>query len=139
MPAIAVSFFLVALGGALGAMARLGVTMLMHRTIVIVPLGTFISNLLGCFVMGIVVHLLAEADWFNQSSLVDDQNRLFFAVGFCGSFTTLSSMIVEMNTLMQRDEFFAAFAYLFATFAGGFACFYAGVVLARYLLQAQGA
>jgi len=139
MPAMLVSFVLVALGGALGAVARLGVTLLMYRTIVIVPLGTFVSNLLGCFVMGIVVHLLAEADWFHESSLVDEQNRLFFAVGFCGSFTTLSSMIVEMNTLMQRQEFVSAFAYLFATFAAGFACFYAGIALTRYLLQAQGA
>jgi CrcB protein len=139
MPAMLVSFLLVAAGGALGAVSRLAVTLLMYRTIVIVPLGTFLSNLLGCFVMGIVVHLLAEADWFHESTLVDEQNRLFFAVGFCGSFTTLSSMVVEMHTLMQRDEFVAAFAYLFATFAGGFACFYAGIVLTRYLMQSQGA
>ena len=138
MPAMVLAFLLVALGGALGAVARLSVTLLASRVIVILPLGTFFSNLLGCFVMGIVLHLLTAADWFHEGTLVDEQNRLFFAVGFCGSFTTLSSMVVEMNTLMQRDEFLSAFAYLFATFAGGFACFYAGIILMRHLSQSQG-
>ena len=139
MRAMIVSFFLVGIGGAVGAMARLGMSILMQRVIFIMPLGTFVSNLAGCFIMGMVLHLLAKADWFDQSGLVSDQNRLIFAVGFCGSFTTLSSMIVELNTLMQRDDFFAAFVYLFATMLGGFACFFAGIALIRTLLQSQAA
>jgi len=137
MPAMVVAFVLVALGGALGAMSRLGMSLLMQRTIVLVPLGTFTSNMIGCLVMGSVVYLLAQADWFDKSELLTEQNRLFFAVGFCGSFTTLSSLIVEMNTLMQRQEFLSAFLYLFATMAGGFVCFYIGILLARSLLQIQ--
>ena len=139
MPAIAFSFLLVALGGALGAMARLAVTLAMYRSVVILPLGTFISNILGCFVMGIVLQVLAEPGRFTKSELLVDENRLFFAGGGCGSFTTLSSMVVEMNTLLQRDEFFSAFAYLFATFAAGFACFYAGAMLVRLFMQSGGA
>jgi CrcB protein len=139
MPAIVYSFLLVALGGALGAVARLAVTLAMYRTVVILPLGTFISNILGCFIMGIVVQVLADPGRFTKSELLVDENRLFFAMGFCGSFTTLSSMIVEMNSLMQRDEFFSAFAYLFATFAAGFACFYAGAMLVRLMMQSHGA
>ena len=108
MPAMMLAFILVALGGALGAMARLGVTLLTYRTIVILPLGTFISNIIGCFVMGIVVQALADAPWFDESGMVVDEYRLFFAVGFCGSFTTMSSMVVEMNTLLQRGEVLAA-------------------------------
>ena len=131
MRAIIVSFLLVGFGGALGAMARLGMTMLLAHRILIVPLGTFASNLLGCFVMGIVLQLMLTNEWFGQSSIVTEQNRLLFAVGFCGSLTTLSSMIVEMNTLMQREEFLGAFTYLFFTFVGGFACFYAGAMLVR--------
>ena len=131
MREIIVSFLLVGFGGALGAMARLGMTMLLAHRILIVPLGTFASNLLGCFVMGIVLQLMLTNEWFGQSSIVTEQNRLLFAVGFCGSLTTLSSMIVEMNTLMQREEFLGAFTYLFFTFVGGFACFYAGAMLVK--------
>ena len=137
MRAMIVSFLIVAFGGALGAMARLGMTLLMQHSIVLVPLGTFVSNMLGCFVMGTVVFLLAEADWFNQASIVTEQNRLFFAVGFCGSFTTLSSMVVEMNNLLQRSELASAFAYMSATIVGGFVCFYAGVLLVKALMQLQ--
>jgi CrcB protein len=128
---IVVSFLLVGVGGALGAMTRLGMTMLLAHRILIVPLGTLASNLLGCFIMGIVLQLMLTAEWFNQSSIVTEQNRLLFAVGFCGSLTTLSSMVVEMNTLMQRSDYLGAFTYLFLSFAGGFACFYAGAMLVR--------
>lgn len=138
MRAMIVSFLVVGLGGALGAMARLAISVLLQHSIVIVPLGTFASNMLGCFVMGVVVWLLAQTDWALHASFVTEQNRLFFAVGFCGSFTTLSSMVVEMNTLLQRSEIFHAFAYMSASVIGGFACFYAGIALVRLLLQAQG-
>jgi len=131
MRAIAVSFLLVGVGGALGAMTRLGVTILFAHRIVIVPLGTFASNLLGCFIMGIVLQLMLTSERFSQSGIVTEQNRLLFAVGFCGSLTTLSSMVVEMNTLMQREEFLGAFTYLFFTFALGFTCFYAGAMLVK--------
>ncbi len=131
MRAIVVSFALVGIGGALGAMTRLGMTMLLAHRILIVPLGTLASNLLGCFIMGVVLQLMLTAEWFNQSTIVTEQNRLLFAVGFCGSLTTLSSMVVEMNTLMQRSDYLGAFTYLFLSFAGGFACFYAGSMLVR--------
>ncbi len=131
MRAIVVSFALVGIGGALGAMTRLGLTMLLAHRILIVPLGTLASNLLGCFIMGVVLQLMLTAEWFNQSSIVTEQNRLLFAVGFCGSLTTLSSIVVEMNTLMQRSDHLGAFTYLFLSFTGGFASFYAGSMLVR--------
>lgn len=131
MRAIVISFLLVGTGGALGAMTRLGMTMLFAQRIVIVPLGTFVSNLLGCFIMGVVLQLLLTSEWFSEAGVVTEQNRLLFAVGFCGSLTTLSSMVVELNTLMQRNELLGAFTYLFFTFAGGFACFYAGSMLVK--------
>ena len=137
MRAIVVSFLLVGFGGALGAMTRLGFNLLLAHRIVIVPLGTFTSNLVGCLVMGIVLQLLASTEWFDKSTLVTDQNRLLFAVGFCGSLTTMSSMVVEMNTLLQRDEFLNAFTYLFVTFLGGFVCFFAGAMLVRTLVTTQ--
>jgi CrcB protein len=112
-------------------MTRLGMNLLFAERAVIVPLGTFASNLLGCFIMGIVLQLMLTAAWFNEGGLVTEQNRLLFAVGFCGSLTTLSSMVVELNTLLQRSELLGAFIYLFMTFAGGFAFFYAGSALVR--------
>ena len=58
-----------------------------------------------------------------------------FALGFCGSFTTLSALVMELHTMLQRNEIFNLFAYLVATMIGGFICFYIGIVMMRTLMQ----
>ena len=126
------SYGFVAIGGALGAMARFGLNVLMQRDIAF-PWGTLAANLLGCFVMGVVAHLVATSAWFNEAGFVPDQYRLLFAIGFCGSFTTLSALVMEMHTMLQRNELRGAFSYLMATMIGGFAFFYVGFMLLRLL------
>jgi CrcB protein len=138
MQAILISFLIVGAGGAIGAMARFGMTMALLRFSNVLPLGTLISNLLGCFIMGIVVQMLARIAWFAEGGIVTDHNRLLFAVGFCGAFTTLSALVLEMSTMMQRNESTLAFAYLVVTLLGGFAAFHGGALLLRLLSQAQG-
>jgi CrcB protein len=89
--------------------------------------------------MGILAHFIASAEWFNASGIIPDQYRLLFAVGFCGSFTTLSALMFELNVYLQRNDILIAFGYLSATIVGGFACFYAGVVIARAILPGASA
>ena len=136
------SYLFVAVGGALGAMARFSLNLLLQRDFnsssVTIPWGTLSSNLLGCLVMGVVAQLVASSSWFNDAGIVPDQYRLLFAVGFCGSFTTLSSLVLELNVMLQRNELFYSFTYFVGTMLGGFACFYVGVVCARSILQLQG-
>ncbi len=138
MKLVALSYFFVAIGGALGAMARYAFNVALQRDAA-VPLGTLSANLLGCLIMGFLAHLVANSALFNASGIIPDQHRLLFAVGFCGSFTTLSAFMFELNELMQRNEILSAFSYLFVTIVGGFACFYAGVVIARLLWTGSGA
>ncbi|MGB5257176.1 MAG: fluoride efflux transporter CrcB [Woeseiaceae bacterium] len=130
------SYLFVALGGALGAMARVGLNVFLQRDVEI-PWGTLSANLIGCFVMGLVAQLIASTAWFNEAGIIPDQYRLLFAVGFCGSFTTLSSMVLELNTMIQKNELFYSFSYLVGTLVGGFACFYLGIVMMRTILQLQ--
>jgi CrcB protein len=139
MQAILISFLIVGSGGAIGAMARFGMTLALLRFSNVLPLGTLISNLLGCFIMGIIVQMLARIAWFAEGGVVTDHNRLLFAVGFCGAFTTLSALVLEMSTMMQRNQSMLAFAYLVVTLLGGFAAFHGGAVLLKLLSQAQGA
>jgi len=131
------SFLIVGVGGATGAMARFGMTMLTLRYSDQLPMGTLLSNLLGCFVMGMVVQLLARIPWFTEGELITDHLRLLFAVGFCGAFTTLSALVLEMSTMLQREQLSLAFGYLVLTLAGGFVSFYAGAYLLRALTPAQ--
>ena len=126
------SYGIVAVGGALGAMARFALNVMLQRD-VSYAWGTLTANLLGCLIMGAIAQLVATAAWFNAAGIVPDQYRLLLAIGFCGSFTTLSALIMELHTMLQRNEILNSFAYLMITMIGGFACFYAGFMLMRIL------
>jgi len=136
MKIIALSYLFVAVGGALGAIARFALNVMLQRDIAF-PWGTLSANLLGCLVMGVLAQLVVSAAWFNDAGIIPDQYRLLFAIGFCGSFTTLSAMVLELHTMLQRSEILSSFSYLMATMVGGFACFYVGLVLTRALQQLQ--
>ena len=126
------SYTFVAIGGALGAMARFALNVMLQRDIAF-PWGTLSANLVGCLIMGIVAQLVATAAWFNNAGIIPDQYRLLFAIGFCGSFTTLSALVMEMHTMLQRNELLNSFAYMMVTMVGGFAFFYMGFMLTRIL------
>ncbi len=130
MKFIAFAYFFVATGGALGAMARYGLNVWLQSDHEL-PFGTLAANLLGCLILGIVAQFVASSEWFNASGIIPDQYRLLFAVGFCGSFTTLSALVLELHMMLQRNEIFASFAYVLVSVVGGFACFYAGFMLLR--------
>ena len=130
MKLVALSYLFVAIGGALGAMARFALNVFLQRDIAF-PWGTLSANLLGCLIIGVIAELVASSAWFNQSGIVPDQYRLLFAIGFCGSFTTLSALVLELHTMLQRNELLGSFAYLMSTMIGGFACFYLGFLLMR--------
>ncbi|MCH7637224.1 MAG: fluoride efflux transporter CrcB [Proteobacteria bacterium] len=132
MKIVALSYVVVGAGGALGAMARYALNVALQRGVSF-PWGTLSANLLGCLIMGVLAQLIANSDWFNNAGIIPDHYRLMFAVGFCGSFTTLSALVMEFHTMLQRNEIFASFLYLMASVVGGFACFYVGFMLLRMI------
>lgn len=136
MPNVFYAYLFVAGGGALGAVARYTLNLALQRGTTF-PWGTLSANLLGCLLMGCFLQLAASASWFNDTGWIPEQHRLLFAVGFCGSFTTLSSMVMEISGMMQRGDLAASFAYLFATLLGGFASFYLGALVVRAVLQSS--
>jgi len=132
MKIVALSYVVVGAGGALGAMARYALNVALQRGVSF-PWGTLSANLLGCLIMGVLAQLIASSDWFNNAGIIPDHYRLMFAVGFCGSFTTLSALVMEFHTMLQRNEIFASFLYLMVSVVGGFACFYVGFMLLRMI------
>jgi len=136
MQATLYSYLFVAVGGAGGAVARFALNVLLHKDTEF-PWGTLTANLLGCLLIGVIAQLIAATTWFNDAGIVPEQYRLLFAVGFCGSFTTLSSMVLELNAMLQKNEIFYSFSYFVGTMIGGFACFYLGVVFVRTFVQLQ--
>lgn len=100
----------VAAGGALGAMARHGVSRLsFHLLGPNFPWGTLAANVTGSFVMGLVIVWLASREP-NSPAL-----RAFLTVGLLGAFTTFSTFSLDVVTLYRDRTLMIAGAYLFAS------------------------
>lgn len=119
----------VAVGGALGALLRHGVSVLVSGPSAVLPVhpfpwGTLVANALGAFLLGIV-------DGCLKGSSASPSLRLFWATGVCGGFTTFSLFSSEVLVLLQSGRGLAAAAYAVASLAlavGGIA---AGVTAVR--------
>ena len=77
------------------------------------PLGTFVVNLLGCVIAGVLAGLVTKLDWFTPGA------RLFLFTGLLGGFTTFSAFGVETVYLLRRAEYPVALAYVVLSVAGG--------------------
>lgn len=93
------SVLFVALGGALGSVARFKLSgLVLHHTIEWkFPLGTFLINVLGCCVIGLLAGLSVKDDLFSPEA------RLFLFTGICGGFTTFSAFGLETFYLLRKD------------------------------------
>src|SRR6201989_731801 len=91
----------VALGGAIGSMARYAVSTI-QRPVVAFPYAIFIVNLSGGFLMGVVTALLS----LNVS--VPSEMRAFLTPGILGGYTTFSTFSLESATLIQRHDYATA-------------------------------
>ena len=123
--------FYVGLGGLLGAVFRYLTTLATQGFSMTFPYGTLISNVLGCFVIGVVATLAMG------STLLSSEARLFLATGVCGGYTTLSSLVYELARFLDDGELMNASIYFAATFAGAVIAFYLGTLLITLMLRPQ--
>lgn len=114
---------LVALGGALGALARYGVVSLAARIIPDFPWGTLAVNLVGCLLIGLS---FAVAD---QRGLLPPAARLFFMTGFLGAMTTFSTYALESVAMVRAGDLGLMATNLAAHNLGGLAATLAGIWL----------
>ena len=91
------------------------------------PYGTLVVNLSGCFLVG----------WFNGLAeakfLLGPNARVLLMIGFCGAFTTLSSLMLETSNLMKDGETLRAFANVTVTLVLGLFLFRLGEFLGDVL------
>ncbi|MBC7787778.1 MAG: fluoride efflux transporter CrcB [Methylophilaceae bacterium] len=92
------SFFAVGVGAALGAWVRWGLGLLLNALHPALPIGTLIANLVGAYLMGVLIALFAIA---TPSS----ELRLLLTTGFLGGLTTFSTFSGEAFTLFQRHQY----------------------------------
>lgn len=119
-------FLAVAAGGALGSVVRYAVALLVatvwRREF---PLATFLINVSGSFLVGLV------AAWGAERAAVDPLVRLLVITGFLGAYTTFSTFEFETWQLTQWRAFGLALLNVVASVAAGFVAVQLGVMLAR--------
>jgi fluoride exporter len=119
---------LVALGGAIGSVARYLLAGAVHRVASpYFPYGTFVVNVVGCFVFGVIFAISEE-----RSSLGPGL-RAFLLIGVLGGFTTFSSFTFETFQLARDGETMLAAANAVGQVAVGLASFWAGATIVRAL------
>jgi fluoride exporter len=101
------AYFWIAIGSALGGMARFGCSGLAARLISeTFPWGTLIVNVLGSFIIGFFATLTGP----DGRVYVGSVTRQFVLIGFCGGYTTFSSFSIQTLNLMEDGEWLRAAA-----------------------------
>jgi CrcB protein len=117
---------MIALGGALGAIARYQLAaMIQARIPAGFPLGTFVVNITGCFVMGIATTLLTER------LVVHPNWRFLIPIGFVGAYTTFSTFEFETFRAINEGSWLIGMGNVLGSVFVGYVALWAGIVLPR--------
>lgn len=116
------SMLLVALGGAVGCMIRFAmIQLVVGLNPTGFPLGTVVVNILGSFVIGVVLIRYGA----------EHSVRAFLVTGVLGGFTTFSAFSWDMLQLLQQQAFWQAALYVAASVGLSLLAVWAGVIVGR--------
>ncbi|MDH4248915.1 MAG: fluoride efflux transporter CrcB [Deltaproteobacteria bacterium] len=122
------AYLMVALGGAIGAVLRYGLSGWIHSAGgFLFPAGTLAVNVLGSFIIGLILHL------GTGRFLLTPDTRLFLTTGLCGGLTTFSTFSWETLRLLEGQQWGAAGANVTLNVVLCLAATSAGVMTARML------
>lgn len=120
------NILLVGLGGGIGSMLRYTTALLIPSRLF--PYATLTVNIVGCFIIGLVMALSARNEHFAQTW------KLFLATGICGGFTTFSAFSAENMHLLQLGRPVVAAMYILLSVVVSIAAAFLGYALANYKL-----
>jgi fluoride exporter len=119
-------------GGVLGASARYALELTWPTDPSTVPWATFVANVSGCLLLGVVMVAVTEAGQRHPLW------RPFVGVGILGGYTTFSTYAVQVQEAVRAEASLIALSYLFGTVAAALVAVTVGTVAARSLLKAVG-
>ncbi len=121
------SYFWIAIGSALGGMARYWCSGVAARLIgETFPWGTIIVNIVGSFIIGFFATLTGP----DGRIFADTLTRQFVMIGFCGGYTTFSSFSLQTLALLQDGEWLLASANIALSVIACLLAVWAGYALA---------
>lgn len=115
------SFLFVALGGALGAVGRYGISLIPVKTSF--PVLTLVTNILGAILIGFVVGFATDREDISQNTV------LFWKTGVCGGFTTFSTFSLEAYQLLENKSYVLSGLYILLSVA----CCIVGIICGKKL------
>lgn len=122
------AIILVALGGGLGSLLRYMTSVWVQKYFQhIFPLATFLTNITGCFIIGILVGI------FSQSHESNTDMKLLLITGFCGGYTTFSAFSLENVNLIQSGHSLLAFTYIALSIGLGFLAVWLGITITKFI------
>lgn len=121
------AMLLVALGGAVGSVARYQLSgwMLQHSLAWKFPAGTFTVNVVGCLLAGLLAGLA------DKHALFSADTRLLLFTGLLGGFTTFSAFGLETMFLLRRGELLVAGSNIVLSVVAGLLALWLGLGLMR--------
>ncbi|HEY7005386.1 MAG TPA: fluoride efflux transporter CrcB [Sphingomicrobium sp.] len=119
-------YLIVFIGAGIGGALRHGVNVAAARLFGLgFPYGTFIVNVAGSFVMGLL------AGFFAYRAGIPQHVRLFLTTGILGGFTTFSTFSLDAAVLIERHAFGLAAGYVVGSVAAGLAALFFGLAVFR--------
>ena len=101
--------FFVFIGGGIGSVLRYLISFIFKNNSYNFPWSTFIVNMIGCFLIGLIFGYL------NKNEYLKDSLTSILIVGFCGGFTTFSTFASENFQLFKSEYFLTLFVYVLSS------------------------
>ena len=122
------TILIVGAGGFIGSVMRYLVQIFVEKGLSSTfPWGTFVANMAGSLIIGIVFGLAEKGD------LLSSEWRIFLAVGICGGFTTFSSFAYNNLMLIKEQSFGQLLWNIGGSLFFGILAVYLGIVLIRII------
>ena len=116
---------LVFIGGGFGSVLRYLIGKYLNNSETGIPYGTFLANILGSLLIGIILGLAAK------NNALTENHTLLLATGFCGGFTTFSTFAYENHVFLKAGDFTSFALYTVASFVIGFLAVFAGMFIVK--------
>ena len=117
------SLILVFFGGGIGSSIRYIVTKYSSKNLITFPIGTSVSNLVGCFIIGLLIA------YYERSDIPKKDTFIFISIGFCGGLTTFSTFMLDVFNMIKYENFQNLMVYFSINFVLGFLFIYLGFLI----------
>ncbi len=118
------NLILVFIGGGLGSSLRYVISKYLN-TGHLLPYGTFLVNIAGSLILGIVL------GWALKNNSLNSPVNLLLATGFCGGFTTFSTFSFENYSLIRTGDYLSFSLYFFGSLLLGIIAILLGIMISK--------